>query len=278
MRRILLFILLLTDNFLVAQDLPRFVQERIEFCNSNFSEKLETQLQIELNELEKYFIDQGVLVDGSGASYRAVYEGIAKENDLNFTIDKNFEILDTLDFELSTNCFYKLLTKEQLSQLTSRHQKIAEHINSAYDGNISPGVVAQRIIDNLIIEDFNLEFYRISSLLTLYRISHPKSNLDFGLPDWATNSEKDLDTIEIFLNENNEIEINGELSTLEKAKDTIYNFIYKHPQKRGVAFSSSRFALYESYLVVNDMIDSTYTQLKAELGEIPKNIIFKEPK
>ena len=263
---------------LSAQELPQFIRERIDFCDSKFSDEQAKQLLEDLNELEDYFIKKRLLKDKSGISYRAVYERIVNENDLSFEIDTTFELLDTLGFQVYTSCFYKALTPEQLSALTLRHQEAAERIANNNEGDITPSIVAQRILDNLTIDDFELEFYRVSSLLTFYRIAYPAPSLDLGLPNLSQNTDTDIETIELVLNKNNQIEIEKNILTLEEAEEKIYQFLLTEPLKKGVEFTPSRDASYESYLELLEMLNSVYDSLKEEFGNIPKNIIFNESK
>lgn len=279
MRQIFFFITVLTSNFLVAQELPKFIQERLDLCDSNLSDEQATQLRIELNDLENYFVANGLLNDKSGASYIAVYEQIAKDDDFNFEIDTTFELLEELDFQVLNGCFYKLMTSEQLTQLTFRHQEAAERISSNYSGNLTPGLVAQRIVDNLSSDDFELEFYKISSLLTFYRISNPAPEIMTVLPKFYHSSEpSSLLTIQVYLNEESQIVIDNSKQTLKQAKNFIYDFLKTEPSKKGVEISASRNASYASYSELLSAVNSVYSEIKEQLGnEIPKNIIFKEP-
>ena len=279
MRKILLFITVITSNFLVAQELPKFIQDRLDFCDSNLSDVQANQLRTELDDLENYFVTKGLLTDKSGTSYKAVYEQIVKDDDLNFSIDITFELLEELDFQVLTDCLYKLLTLEQLTQLTFRHHEAAERISSNYSGNLSPRLVAQRIVDNLSTEDFELEFYQISSLLIFYRISYPAPEIMTGLPNFDQSSESpSLLTIKVYLNEESQIIINNSKRTIKQAENFIYDFLKSEPSKKGIEISASRNASYASYSELLSVVDSVYTNIREQSGsDIPKNIIFKEP-
>ncbi|WP_420580359.1 hypothetical protein [Reichenbachiella sp.] len=278
MRQIFLFIAVLTSNLLVAQKSPNFLQEGLDFCNTNLSDEQTTQLRKELTNLEDYFLTHGLLNDKSGTSYRDVYKQITQENDLIFEIDTTFELLDNLDFQVYTSCFYKVLTPEQLNQLTPRHLEATQRISSSYDGNITPSLVAQRILDNLTADDFDLEYFRISSLLTFYRISSPTPSLNLGLPDFGRLDNPNIQTIHVILNANNQILIEDKTLTIESAKKAIYDYLSAEPEARGIELTASRGASYEAYINVTNMFNSVYSKLTSELGEIPKNIIFNEPK
>jgi hypothetical protein len=278
MRQILLFITILTSNLLVAQEPPTFLQERLDFCNSNLSDEQTTQLRNELTNLEDYFLINGLLKDKSGASYRAVYKQIVEENDLIFEIDTAFELLDNLDFQVYTSCFYKVLTLEQLTQLSTRHLDATQRMSESYNGNVTPSLVAQRILDNLTDVDFELEYFRISSLLTFYRFSSPTPSLNLGLPDFGRPDNPNIQTIHVILNANDQILIDDKTFTIESAKQAIYNYLSPEPEARGIELTASRGASYEVFINVTNMFNAVYSKLTSEMGEIPKNIIFNEPK
>ncbi len=277
MRQILLFIAVLISNFLVAQNAPTLPQERLDFCDSNLSDEQTTQLRKELDKLEHYFLANGLLNDKSGTSYRAVYKQIAEENDLIFAIDTTFQLLDNLDFQVYTGCFYKVLTPEQLTQLSSRHLEATQRISGNYNGNVTPSLVAQRILDNLTDEDFELEYFRVSALLTFYRVSSPTPTLNLGIPDIGQPENTNIQTIHIILNANDKIVIDDKIFTIDNAKKRIYDFLSTSPKVRGIELTASRNASYSAYINITEMFNTVYTELTSELGEIPKNIIFNEP-
>lgn len=279
MKQIFLFFnIFIISNSLIAQDLPKFIQNRLDFCDSNLKDEQVTELRKELNDLEDYFLMNGLLANDSESSYRAVYEQIVKQNDLIFEIDTTFSLLDNLKFQVYTSCFFKVLTPEQLSQLTQRHQKAVERISGDYEGNVTPGLVAQRILDNLTEDDFKLEFFKISALLSFYRTSSPTSSLNLGLPAFSQGGNTNIQTIQVILNENSQIVIDNNVFTAAGAELAIYEFLSVEPKMRGIEFMASRGASYETYLITTEIFNSVYSKLKSEKGDIPKNIIFREPK
>ncbi|MDR7130497.1 hypothetical protein J2X69_002853 [Algoriphagus sp. 4150] len=273
-----LSILLITSQLLFAQELPVFLKERIDFCNSNFTEDKAIQLRKELNELENYFVRKGLLADKSGISYYAVYERIAKENDLNFEIDTTFELLETLEFQEYTTCFYKVLTSEQLSQLNSKHLEAAEKIAEDNDSNITPGIVAQKIINNLDASDFDLEFYKVSSLLAFYRIASPMTSLNFGLPEFGKTTASNIQTIKVELDKDSKLKIDNNTLTMDEARQRIHEFLLIEPNLKGIELTTFRNTPYKSYLEVIEMFNSVYSDLNKNMGNVSKNIIINDPK
>jgi hypothetical protein len=258
-------------SMLLAQELPKFIEERLAFCDSNISEDEVIQLREELSNLENYFVKKGLLADQSGASYRAVYQRVVDDGDLVFAIDTTFELLETLEFEVYTSCFYKVLTPEQRSQITTKHQASAECIVENTKGNVTPASVAAQILENFSNEDFELEYFKISALLSFYRIATPTPAL---FPEFNSVRIKSTENIHLFLNEDDQLMIGDVALTLKDADVAIYKFLSEDPKKRGIDFTASRRASYSSYLETNDMFDSVYSKLKRKYGEVPKNVFF----
>jgi len=273
LRVVIAFSLLLYSASIFAQEPPKFIKEKIAFCDSSMSEAQAIRFRRALNELENNFIEEGLLANNTGASYRAVYQQIADTGDLNFEIERRIGFLDSLSTEVISGCFYKVLTTAEIAQLKPRHQKAAERITAPVD-DVNPALIAQRIVDNITLEDFNLEFYQVSSLLTFYQIASPKA-LDLTISELSKEADPDLETIKIFVNDQDEIEINGKTSSLDAAEELIYQFIAAKPHDRGVEFSAASGAAYQTFLEANEMLNAVYTDLKEAFGDIPKNIIFK---
>jgi hypothetical protein len=276
MRKIIILSLFLANQTtLLAQEYLSSLLERTEFCNSELSREQTAQLKDELNGLEDYFIKKGLLADKSGSIYYAVYKKIAAENDLNINIDSTFQLLNSLDYKVLISCFFKVLTKEELSELSLRHYEASVRISENYEGNITPSTVAQRILDNYTLDDFNLEFFRISSLVTFYQIASPTPILDLGLPDNRIYSEINFETIQIILDEQSRINIDNKIRSIEEAAGELNLFLLTDPKNKGIELIISNQAKYESYLKLMDVINSIYFKLNEEFGIISKNIIFK---
>ena len=275
MKIISILILTIFSFNLHSQELPEFLQDQVDFCNSNISKQQVIQLRTELNALEDYLLDHGLLADKSGKSYRNVYKQIAEQDGLYFDIDTTFELLDTLDMDVYISCFYKVLNDEQFAELDRKHLKATERIQAPYEGNITPSKVAQRIIKNLSNADFDLMYFRVASLSAFYRTATP--HIDVPFPSYSNSKNTKIETIAIHLTSESEIHINGEALTLEEAQTTTLNFLATKPHKKGIELVPSRGASYESYLQVTKMFESVYDELSAAYEGLQRHIFINEP-
>lgn len=281
MKQILIFFILISASYqLSSQKLPEFINSKIEFCDANLSDEQVLELREELNNLENYFIAKGLLKDTSGESYMAVYHRMANLDELNFQLDTSFNLLDTLEFQVYTGCFYKVLSTKQISQITPRHEKAASRISVRKEGLISPGTVAKRIIDNLDAKDFDLEFFKVSSLLAFYRNAYPMPSVEvwkIKRPDTTQVNKLDLETVDLIINENSKLEMHGDPVSFEEARKIIYKFLSTEPDKKGIMIFPSKLASLEVYLEVMELLHTTYDTLIKDFGDMPKNMIFRPP-
>jgi hypothetical protein len=259
---------------LLAQKNPNSFQERAEFCDSQITADQSAQLLQELNILEDYFIKKGLLADKSARSYRTVYEKISEENDLNFEIDTTFQLLDSLDYKILLSCYFKVLTNGQLSELNLNHYQAGLRISENNGEEIRPKIVAQRILDNLTLDDFKLDFFRVSSLVTFYLIASPSSIIDI-FPEYSEITDSDFEYIKVLLDEQSRICIENKIVSVDKAKAKINQFLSQDPNNRGIELTSSKSTTYQSYLELMEEINSIYKELNEGFGPISKKIIVK---
>lgn len=257
---------------LLAQENPYSFQDRAQFCDSQITVDQAAQLLQELDGLEDYFIKKGLLADNSARSYRTVYEKISEANDLNFEIDTTFQLLDSLDYKVLLTCYYKVLTNGQLSDLNLNHYEAGLRISENNGEEISPKIVAQRILDNLTIDDFELEFFRVSSLVAFYLIATPSSIMD---PYSNEITDSELEYIKVLLDEKSRICIENKIVRLNKAKAKINQFLSQDPNNRGIELTSSRSTTYKSYLELMEEINAIYKELNEGFGPVSKKIIVK---
>ena len=230
-------------------------------CES-FDQSVLPGLQQDLDTLEAYFIQEGVLTDGSGPSFYQVYEQIAKEDDFLFSINRDFPVLDTLPPHELQRCYWRALAPSKLTNADIRYLKTLYKMSQQRSrGNITPGVVAQGIVDKMKPDDFNSEFLKTGALLTLYLISSPYSpslNVNPGTPDSA------LSFAELRITANNEMMFNQTPIDIAQITQKVKTFVLVSPHQRGIRIATDRETLYESYLLAFDSVKKAYVILREE--------------
>lgn len=292
-----LLILVIVFSQACAQKTPEIIADRIDFCNSNFEENLLPQLKTEFERLEKHFIENGLLNDNSGRSYYSVYETITKEDGLSFVSDYSSPIIDSIEFNIISKCFYQLLTTDEINELTQRHYEASLKIYQPIEGDVSPRMITQKIIDNLMESDFDLKFYKLSSLLTFYRMTAPKG-IDLLINGKGSNKNIEL-WFSIELGANDQLSVLANKITLDELTTELQNFLGNTTSEKAVEITASKDASYEAYInlldAVNERFDIIRNQeannkygksldelTKTELDDIkksiPRNIRINEPK
>lgn len=279
-----------------AQQLPELVANRIAFCNANLDESLIPKLKIEFQELEDYYIKEGLLRDNSGLSYLAVFEQIAEEGNLKITTDLETKTIEEADFSVLRTCSFKLLSDDEMGELTPRHLELSIQVNDELGNDASLDDIALSITKNMTATDFDLKYYKLSSLLSFYVLSKSP------VIDLTSEPTIDLNTIKdrlfIELNAQNEVSVSGKVSSMNELKSLILIFLSKDIETKALEITAEKSALYESYIKLLDLLNECYLDLRnqrsqevfgkpmSELSKeeltiimqrVPKNIIINKP-
>lgn len=292
------FLLLLTLNACAQHTTPDEFQQRIDYCTSNFPDELISLIKKELSQLENHFIESGLLADNSGESYHNVYKRIAETNSFDFQTNISLNTLDSLDQQTIRTCFFRLLTEDQLTNVNQHHLEVANNITKGLEGNITIGTIAQRYVDLLTPEDFELAYFKHASLRGFYEMSKPRDGILSVLPKYNAN-ENAAELLQINLNEKSRVLVNGNIVDNEELPNLVRNFIQADPINRAVSINPTRDASYESYIAMLEAVNKPFNELREEMAKrefqlsfselapeqqreieksIPRNIIMNEPK
>ncbi|WP_460512817.1 hypothetical protein [Cyclobacterium sediminis] len=269
------FSLLLTLSSYGQQITPEEFLQKIEFCNTNLPNELIPEIKKELKQLENHFIERGLLVDNSGKSYYNVYKRIAETNSFNFQTNISLTILDSLAPQTITTCFFKLLTEDQLSKVNQHHLESASNNAKGFDGETTIGVIAQRFVDLFTSEDFELDYFKQSSLLGFYKMSSPNNGILSVFPKYEVKSNAN-ELLQINLNEQSEIWIFGKAIDMDHLTKLVEDFIKIDPIQRAISINSSRNASYESYLKMIEAVNKSINELREELASQKFKMSFSE--
>ena len=158
-------------------------------CAGQIDQRVLPRLRTELDLLEAYFVEAGLLQDKSGSSIYQVYQQIARDGDLQFAVEKRFHLLDSIPPQSLSRCYPLALESPTVSPTLLRYLRtVYEMEDLSNEGNITPGRVAQKIVDNLRSEDFEQGFLRVSALITFYIVATPASLLQYNTFNHRTRS------------------------------------------------------------------------------------------
>ena len=249
-------------------------------CLINSYSEIQVDLNKELNELEKYLVDNGTLKSTTGQSYYDFYMQVVGLNDIpgNLDIDK----FDNL-YKLRPNEYYAVKCLQDLTKIDS-----VEIANSKYfqmtikmqevtaSGEISPSTIASSITSVLTPSDFGKPYYRAIALLTIANTSNIKTGLVRTLKPPKSIDYSRFPSVSILANEKNEIIYNDKTINKETLRSELYSFIKQNQTKHLIVFSSEKGTTYNSYLKVQDFILEVYSSLREEKSKEFYNKSFAE--
>ena len=248
---------------LYAQDNSQATDDLINFCNANFSEDHISKLKASFDALEDHLVQNRVLEDTSGKSYFSVFKRIAKEGDLKIAPHMQLGLLDSTDFNVLNRCLYKFLSIEELEALSLRHYELMKRIfeSIALENDISPKIIAQKFVEYLAPSDFNLQFYRLLSLIAFYKVLNPPNMESLFL--WSTHSRnKNIEeSLLIELNNVDEFKIEGIKKPFDEVRLLVFQFLLVDTFKKEIEITASRGASYECFINLMDMINEQFDKI-----------------
>lgn len=290
MKHIATILFLITGLISCGQEKDKIETVLID-CLENSYNEIEVDLNRELDELEKYLINKGILKSSAGQSYYDFYKQVVEINDIpnELDIDKFGNLMKLKPNEYYSNICLQSLTKIDSSeikkskyyQMTLRMQEVSSK------GEFSPSSIASVITSVLSPSDFDNAYYRAIALLTIANTSNIETGLVRKMKPIKSGDYSNLQTVSILANSKSEIIYNTKIVSEKILKNELYNFIKQNQENHLIAFSSEKGTTYDFYLKVQDYISETYKRLRgdkskelykksfSDLSESEKEIIMK---
>lgn len=251
--------------------------ERIEIklmnCIYENYEDQGTEFKKILSDFEKLLIDEKILKDGTGKSYKAIFEKIIIDDDFDYNPSRSFldEIIDIgmPQNESFRNCQSKL--RENSENKFSKGTELQTVLDSIKNsGNLTPSIVANGILSVLNEKDFELDFYKMSVFFLFDTISYTNDDgISRKLPDFKEDeTEYDLSkAINIYIDGNNQIFANKEKVNIEELKVQIREYEFKNKSESIIIFKAERETMYKTYVDVQNAIVGEIRSLREQLAE-----------
>jgi len=232
-----------------------------------------TEFKKALSDFEKLLIDEKILKDGTGKSYRAIFEKIEIENDFDYNPSKPFlnKIIELgiLQNDLFKNCESDIRekSKNEFSKGTEL-QTVFDAIKNS--GNISLSIVAQGILSVLDEEDFKLDYYKMKVYLLFDTISYTDDEgISEKLPELKEDeTEYDLSkAFNIYIDGNNQIFVNKEKVDINTLKIKIRDYEYKFKSESIIFVKNEPATMYQTYIDVHKVIIGEIRILREQLAK-----------
>ena len=264
-------------------------------CLYGASESAGFNLKLEFSKFENYLIQQKILSDRTGQSYYDIYSSIKDTDDVNFEID--YSLPDSVGKNFDSNLFQQIFqacskvdneTLENELYLNSRLFELNKAIENSRLESISPGSVAGVIIDVLTPSDFEHDYYKFTTILTIITLNSLETGLERQLPtlEEVENTERILErnNLKIHVSTNKDsIYVDSVLTSIDELPLIIEkkllsdNTVSSNPEKKIVeieligecyqtqlviSLTNDSKALYSTYILTQNMIIKAYNKVR----------------
>jgi len=225
-----------------------------------------------ISDYENLLINEKILADNSGKSYRQVLQKIADGKKFDKVPSKFFSVelqkIEKPDSEKAQEC-QKIIVKDSASYNMSKLKGLEQAIANAQNSNdIQPSLVAKDILKVLTEEDFEIDFYKLRTFL-LFSIIDTNSGINRRLPEIEKNqAEYDLtNALKIILDNKSEIYINDKKVTIIALKEIVRNYELKNKSESIISLKADRGTMYRTYIDVQNAIVGEINHLRDKLAK-----------
>ncbi len=267
MNKIVLLIISFIFSSCVAQK-ERIENEIMECSYQSYSDNGK-QLKQLISDYQQLLIDEKILTDRSGKSYRNILQDIADRNELNKAPSKFFlaelKKIDKPDSIKIQDC-QKIIVNDSALYNLSKLKRLEQVIIDAQDSNdLRSSLIAKNILEVLSEDDFELEFYKLRVFFILESIS---SNNLLQLPSKLDIKENDLkDALKIYLDGKNQIFVNEKKVNVSELKKQIRDYESVNKSKSVISIKVEQETAYKTYVDVQNVIAEEINFLREQLAK-----------
>lgn len=232
-----------------------------------------------ISDYENLLVNEKILTDNSGESYRQVLQKIANGNAFDKVPSKFFSAelqkLEKPDLEKAQEC-QKIIINDSASYNMSKLKGLEQAITNAQNSNdIEPSIIAKDILKVLTKEDFEIDFYKLR-IFFLFSIIDTDSGISRRLPKMEENQvEYDLtNALKIILNDKSEIYINDKKVTIAELKKIVRNYELQNKSESVISLKTDRGTMYRTYIDVQNAIVGEIRHLRDKLAKEKYNTEF----
>jgi len=227
-----------------------------------------------LSDFEQLLIDEKILKNRTGKSYKAIFDKIVVDNDFDYNPSESFLTkiieLGMPKNEAFRNCQSEL--REKSKNEFSKSYELQTVLDSIFKNsvNISPSIVATGILSVLNEKDFELDYYKMSVFFLFDTISYTNDDgISKKLPEFKEDKkEYDLSkAMNIYINGDNQIFVNQKKVNIEELKIKVRDYEFKNKSESFFSVKTERAAMYKTYLDVQNTIIGEIRNLREQLAK-----------
>jgi len=253
------------------------IENKIMECSYHSYADEGIQLKQLISDYQKLLIDEEILADDSGKSYRNVLQNIADGNDFNKAPSKFFinelQKIDKPNTIKAQDC-QKIIVIDSslydLSKLKGLEQAIT---NAQHSNDIQPSLIARDFLKVLSDEDFELDFYKLRTFF-LFEMMNPNDGINRKLPKLkADKTEYDLsNALNIYLDDKSQIIVNEKKLSIEELKKLIREYELKNKSESIISLKTERETSYKTYIEVQNAMVGEINNLREQLSKERYNV------
>lgn len=270
MKKNLLFItILILTISCTGQNILRIEDKLMDCAYQTYDDKGRA-IKTLIFDFEQLLIDEKIIKDRNGDDYAAIFKKIALENDFDFTPSKSFlaelQKLAKPNPANSEECRNAILGNSSIEESKiAKLEIVLDSIQTSGNGNASK--IANGILSVLSENDFELDYYKLRTLF-LFDLLNPKSDIDLRIPELQTQGHsKNLDNaLHIYVDEKNQIFVNGKLMNLKELREKIKNYESKNKSESIFTLKTELDTKYSKYIEVQNSIVSEILKLRDKLS------------
>jgi len=226
-------------------------------------------------QFENELIEQHILKDRTGKSYREIYKQIYSETEIEFKPSKVFtdsiRSVNKYYFQIFLDCEGKYMnTENYINSKTNKLKTALESLNKS--GKFEPKIIAKVILSNLDNNDFELDYYKFRTIQIVNFI-----NVSFN-----TNNKNDIlmgdieNAFKIHIDRNNGIFVNDKKVSVEQLRLLIKKYEKENKTESIFLVKANSEALYKTFIKVNNAINDEINSLRNQLAIEKYNMNFNQ--
>jgi len=231
-----------------------------------------------LSDYEQLLIDENIIEDASGKSYRKAFENLLDDKIIKspsklFLVE--FSKLKSLDVEKRAKCIEET-QKDSLKYDYSKFIKFQDVMSQAEGMDAGNSALSRLILTTLTDEDLELYFYKIVTYALMQSID-TNSGIAKKLPEVEDTkySENDLNNaLSIHLNAKSEAIIEENIIDLKEIQPLVVKYLKNNPSTAIISISFDKDTLYQTYIAAQNEVIAAYNFVRNELAQEKYNTSF----
>ncbi|WP_299888927.1 hypothetical protein [uncultured Lacinutrix sp.] len=267
MNKFIISILLLFINISNIYSQSKRIESELMKCTYKAISDEGTSLKQLILDYETLLINEGVVEDSSGESYRVLVQNFANKNII--TPSKLFCVETQKIKKANTNKFYdckKTILKDSLNYDLSK----LKGTKQALFNNAKPHIKAKEMLKVLSDSDFDIDYYKLRAFYLFCAIDTQAGINEIDLQNLDAEN-----ALNIYLDSRNTLYVNEVKKTIEQLKIIVRNHVLENKSKYVIFFKTERDTKYKEVLSCEKNIKEVIKSLRNEYALKTYNNIYE---